>query len=253
MLNLFDFTGKQILIAGGAKGIGKETGVLLSKLGAKVILLDLHQNELVEALTLIEGAKHCYYEYDLSITEGIERLIKGIISDHGPLDGFVHCVGVRSRRPLLMTTPKVISEILNVNFGSFIELVRCITKKKNFNDGLSIVGISSISSQIGHKSVTAYAASKAAMDCAVRCLAKELGSKKIRLNTVIPSTINTHAYAEFKSSNAVDEDFNNILNRQYLGLGEPIDVANAIVFLLSNSSRFITGSAIPVDGGFLSS
>jgi NAD(P)-dependent dehydrogenase (short-subunit alcohol dehydrogenase family) len=253
MLNLLDFTGKQILIAGGAKGIGKETGVLLSKLGAKVVLLDLRKNELIEALSIFKGEKHCYYEYDLSITEGIEPLIKEIISKHGPFDGFVHCVGVRSRRPLLMTTPKVISEILNVNFGSFIELVRCITKKNNFKEGLSIVGISSISSQIGHKSVTAYAASKAAMDCAVRCLAKELGTKKIRLNTVVPSTINTHVYKEFTSSHVDEEDSNNILNRQYLGLGEPIDVANAIAFLLSSSSRFITGSAIPVDGGFLSS
>ena len=250
MIDLLDFSNKQILITGGAKGIGKETGILLSKLGAKVIIVDLYKNELVEALACFEGENHLFYEYDLNNTDNIEAFIKKMISKNGSLDGFVHCVGVRSRRPLSMTKPKVLNEIINVNFVSFVEIVRNITKKNNFNEGLSIVGISSISSQIGHKSVTAYAASKAAMDSAVRCLAKELGQKKIRLNSVVPSTINTHAYTEFVSSNNEVENAN-FLSRQYLGLGEPIDVANVIAFLLSDSSRFITGSAIPVDGGFL--
>ena len=253
MINLFDFSGKQILITGGSKGIGKETGILLSKLGAKVILIDLLENELAEAISCFEGQNHYFYKFDLNKTDSVEFLIEELILSNGSLDGFVHCVGVRSRRPLSMTTPKVLNEILNVNFISFIEIVRNITKKNNFNEGLSIVGVSSISSQIGHKSVTAYAASKAAMDSAVRCLAKELGQKKIRLNTVIPSTINTHVYKEFASSNDTEETSNSFLLRQYLGLGESIDVANVIVFLLSKSSRFITGSAIPVDGGFLTS
>ena len=253
MLNLIDFNGKCILIAGGAKGIGRETGILLSKLGAKVVLMDLKKSDLLDAIACMEGENHLYYEYDLNNLEGIQNLMKEIVSISGPFDGFVHCVGVRSRRPLSLTTPAVISQILNVNFISFVEIIRNISKKNNFNEGLSIIGISSISSQIGHKSVTAYAASKAAMDSAVRCLAKELGSKKIRLNTVVPSTINTHVYKEFISSIDDTDKNNEFPARQHLGLGEPIDVANTIAFLLSKSSRFITGSAIPVDGGFLSS
>jgi NAD(P)-dependent dehydrogenase (short-subunit alcohol dehydrogenase family) len=251
MINPLDFTGKQIFITGAAVGIGKETAVLLSKLGARVILLDINEDGLKEATSCLEGNGHHYFQYDLSDLNDIEQKIEETIAFCGPLDGFVHCVGVRCRRPLSMVTPKVLGEILNLNFGSFVEFIRCITKKKHFNEGLSIVGISSISAQRGAAGVTAYAASKAAMDSAVRCLAKELAFKKIRLNTVVPAQINTPAYTSFKEMNGGAED--ETLSRQYLGLGEPVDVANVIAFLLSNSSRFITGSAIAVDGGFLSS
>jgi len=251
MINLLDFTGKQILITGSSTGIGKETAILLSKLGATVILLDIDVDGLKEALSCLDGSDHHYFQYDLSDLDGIEKQIKEIVSSCGALDGFVNCVGIRCRRPLSMITPKILNEVMCLNFGAFIELVRCITKKNHFNEGLSIVGISSISSQKGGISVAAYAASKAAMDSAVRCLATELAPKKIRLNTVVPAQINTPAYANLINMTGGAEDIT--LSRQYLGLGESIDVANAIAFLLSNSSRFITGSAIPVDGGFLSS
>lgn len=254
MVNLLDFTGKKILITGGAKGIGKEAAVMLSKLGARIILLDILENELQEAIKCLEGDKNCYYVYNLSDLENIESLTNKIVSDCGALDSFLHCVGVRCRRPISMITPSILQSVMTVNFGSFMELTRCISKKKNFNEGLSIVGISSISAQRGNKSVTAYAASKAAMDAAVRCLAKELAPKGIRLNTVVPSQINTHVYSEFiKASGGESDTDRNYLSRQYLGLGEPMDVANVIAFLLSDCSKFITGAAIPVDGGFLSS
>ena len=251
MINPLDFTGKQILITGAAAGIGKETAILLSRLGARVLLIDINEDGLKEAASCLEGSGHHLFCFDLSELNEIEPKVKEIVLSHGPIDGFVHCLGVRCRRPLSMITPKVLNEIFSLNFGSFLELVRCITKKNNFNEGLSIVGISSVSSQKGGMSVTAYAASKAAMDSAVRCLAKELASKKIRLNTVVPAQINTPAYTSFLKMNAGIED--ETLSRQYLGMGEPIDVANVIAFLLSTSSKFITGSSIPVDGGFLSS
>jgi NAD(P)-dependent dehydrogenase (short-subunit alcohol dehydrogenase family) len=251
MINQFDFTDKRILITGAGTGIGKETAKLLSKSGAKVILIDINEDLLKETFSCLTGKGHQFIVYDVSNLDGIEHLIKNKVAAKAGLDGFVNCVGIRSRRPLSMITPKALNEIMNVNFGSFIEFVRWITKKNYFNRGLSIVAISSISSQTGGASVTAYAASKAATDSAIRCLAKELAHKGIRLNSVVPAQINTPAYQDLMKMKGSLKD--ETLTRQYLGLGEPVDVANAIAFLLSDSSRFITGAAIPVDGGFLSS
>lgn len=245
------FTDKKILITGASTGIGKETAILLSNLGAKICILDINEAGLKDVLTQLKGSGHSLVHFDLSDLDHIEQLIKNTVATFGAFDGFVHCVGIRSRRPVSMLTPRVISEVMNINYGSFIELIRCITKKNHFNDRLSIVGISSISSQRGGSSVTAYAASKGAMDSAVRCLAKELAPKKIRINTVVPAQINTPAYTELIKNSVNNEDAT--VSRQYLGLGEPIDVANAVAFLLHNNSKFITGSAIPVDGGFLTS
>lgn len=246
-----DFSNKQILIDGGAKGIGFECAQLLSQLGAKIILVDLIEHDLKEAISLLSGSNHAYYAFDLSKTEDISSLIKQIIMDNGPLDGYIHCVGVRCRRPLNLITPKVTSDIMNVNFNSFLEIVKNISRKGCYHEGLSIVGISSISAHLGYKSETVYAATKAAMEAAVRCLAQELAPKHIRLNTVVASQINTHVYKE-GGNVSESENAKYYLSRQYLGLGEPREVANIIVFLLSSLSSFISGASVPADGGFLS-
>ena len=157
---------------------------------------------------------------------------------------------MRSRRPINLIKPSHSNQILTTNVTSFLEMVRIITKKNHFNPGLSIVSISSISSTVGGSGVTVYAASKAAIDAAIRCLAKELHKKGIRINSVISGQINTEAYKNLMNSKT--EKIDQVLDRQYLGLGEPEDVANVILFLLSEKSKFITGSSVPVDGGFLS-
>lgn len=251
MYNQNEFSGKRVIITGAAVGIGKETAIQLSKMGAILTLIDIDKDELAKTALSLSNEKHIQIQFDIGNVEEIESKIKEIIELSGPVDGFVHCVGIRSRRPISLLSPKILADVMRINFGSFIEMIRCLTKKNHYNDGLSIVGVSSISSVRGGASVTAYAASKAAIDGAVRCLAKELASKKIRLNTVVPAQINTPAYANLSLLNPDKEDIT--LSRQYLGLGDPIDVANTIIFLLSSKSSFISGSAIPVDGGFLSS
>ncbi len=246
-----EFLNKRILITGAVDGIGKETAMLLCQFGAKLVLIDIDKDGLRELLKLIGEDGNYAFHLDLLQTDKIEGVVSNTVEKCGRIDGFVHCVGVRSRRPLSMLSTKVLNDVMAANFGSFIEFIRCISKKNNYNEGLSIIGISSIASQRGAPSVSAYAASKAAIDGAVRCLAKELASKKIRVNTVVPGQINTTAYGKLREISGGEDD--KVLDRQYLGLGNPSDVANVIAFLLSDKSRLITGAAIPVDGGFLSS
>lgn len=253
MKYLVDLSEKTILITGASSGMGAETAVLCSQLGARVILVARREEKLQEVMGKLEGEGHKYYTFDLSQVDEIEGFIKKMISETGPLDGFVHSAGISSTRPLKMMKPKHLREVMEINFNSFVEITRCITKKNCYNPGLSIVGISSISSTLGNQTKTAYCASKAAMDAVVRCFAKELAPNKIRANTVCPGMINTDIYEKFKDNAGDSYDAEVRMYRQYLGLGEPIDVANMIVFLLSDSARLITGLSIGVDGGMLSS
>jgi NAD(P)-dependent dehydrogenase (short-subunit alcohol dehydrogenase family) len=115
---------------------------------------------------------------------------------------------------------------------------------------LSIITISSIAAHSGGPGVTAYAASKAATEAAVRCLAKELFKKEIRVNSLVCGQVNTSAYADLMETKSDATD--TILERQYLGLGSTQNITNILLFLLGGESCFITGSAIPADGGYLS-
>ena len=253
MKNVIDLSNKTVLITGASSGMGAETAVLCSQLGAKVILVARREDKLKEVMARVEGEGHRFYSFDLGKVEDIEPFIKRIVAEVGPFDGFVHSAGISSSRPLKMIKPAHLQEVMNINFNSFVEITRCITKKKSYNPGLSIVGVSSISSSLGNQAKTAYCASKAAMDAVVRCFAKEFASNGIRANTVCPGMINTDIYKKFKDNAGDSYDAKMRMDRQYLGLGEPVDVANMIVFLLSDASRMITGSNIGVDGGMLSS
>ena len=253
MFNMIDLTDTKILITGASSGMGAETARLCSKLGAKIIMVARREDKLIEVEKTLEGSGHKYYVFDLSNVVQIESFIKQIVSECGAFDGFVHSAGITSMRPLRLLSVDVNRAVMDINYFAFVEIIRCITKRNCFNEGLSIVGISSISAKRGNKSKTAYCASKAAMDAAVKCVAKELAPKGIRANSVNPAWIKTDIYNQFLDKGGDSEDGNNIFARQYLGLGEPIDVANMIAYLLSDAARFITGSNIDVDGGSLSS
>ena len=142
MVNPMDLSGKTVLITGASDGIGKATAILLSQLGARIVMIARNRDKLQAVLEELEGKAHKWYSYDLKGIEGIEGLVKTIVNDNGPLDGFVHSAGIASMRPLKMTTYDFLHDMMLINFYSFIELIRCLSKKRNFRDGMSIVGMS---------------------------------------------------------------------------------------------------------------
>ncbi len=249
-MNFLDFTDKHILVDGAGNGMGRETAIQLSRLGARVSLIDLDDRALQETLSLMQGEHHQLVTCNLAELEQIESVVEHIIEQNGAVDGFVHCVGLRCKRPLKMITPNIWQDVFKVNYGSFLEIMRHITRKGNFNAGLSIVAISSMSAKTGGAGISVYSSSKAAIDGAIRSLAKELAPKKIRINSVMPGQINTPAYAQYITMMGGEDK---VMERQYLGLGEAVDVVNMILFLLSERSKMITGSAIPIDGGYMTS
>jgi len=252
MKNVIDFTDKTIILA-GAGGIGTAIAELLASLGARMILLDVVEDKLKEVVSSLPGDGHAFYVCDFSAVESIEPLIAHVIQERGAVDGYVHTTGIGAVRPLKMSKYDYMLKVMNINFFSFVEVVRCLTKKGSYNQGMNIVGISAVGAYLGNSTKTAYCASKSAMNSAVRCLAKELAPKGIRLNTVAPGATDTPMAREAADyRDGTDEQRVNAL-RQYLGTCQPSDIADGVAFLLSNMSRMITGTCLPVDGGKLTS
>ncbi len=248
----FDFQDKKFLIA-GIGGIGYSIANLLGQLNAELFVIDIDTEKMEYAKNNISSIKQCVC-CDFSNVENIEDTINNLLIKSGTLDGFVFCSGITASRPFKMLKYKDIINVMNINFFSFVEIVRCITKKGCYNSGMSIVGISSVGAYLGNSSQTAYCASKAAMNGAVRSIAIELAPKGIRVNTVAPGTTDTPMFKNAKDDIGVDSEvFQRRLDRQYLGICQAEDIANAVVFLLSSMSRMISGSCLAVDGGKLTS
>lgn len=249
MINPMNLSAKHILITGASSGIGRATSITASQLGAKLSLVARSSERLNETLDAIQGNIHHVYPFDLRQLDGIESLVKAIVLENGPLDGLVNCAGVASNRPIKMVKPEFLQEMFSINFFPFVELVRAASKKNMCNDGASFVGISSVAAFKGNKAQGAYAASKAATDAIIKPMAKELSDRGIRVNTAAFGMIRTDMYKYFVDAGGNDEL---LKEDQYLGIGEVDDSANVICFLLSRASRFITGTSLLADGGFLS-
>lgn len=249
-MNLVDLTGKRILVVGASSGIGMQTAITLSQLGAQMTLVARNEEKLQQAINKLTGEGHDYFLADMSQVDMIELLIKKVVDKEGPIDGLVYSAGVGTALPLMQSKPEKVQNAFNVNFFGFFEVVRQVTKKGRFHPGMRIVGVSSCASLRGDKSKAIYSSSKAAMDSAVRCMAKELAEKEICINTVAPSMTATELYTRYVEKYGEDSETNReLLTRQYLGIAQPQDVANAIAFLISPAARFITGITMPVDGG----
>ncbi len=250
MNHLFNISNKRILIIGASSGIGRQTAITLSELGAKLSLVARNEQKLIDTLECLSGSDHDYFVSDISEIDSIESLIKRCVNQNGPFDGMVYSAGISGDTPLKISKPEKVKSVFDVNYFGFFEIVRQITKKGNFNPGMRIVGISSVASLKGNKARSIYSSSKAAMDAAVRCMAKELAEKNICINTIAPGMTATGMYDEYIENYGKDSDANiSLMNRQYLGVIQPIDIANAVAFLLSPAARMITGITLPVDGG----
>ena len=247
-MNPFDLTHKKILLAGALSDTGRVITDQIIKLGGSVFLIDQDENALKELSDSL-GAKSEYQNFDLSNSLTIESNINETLKVHEKFQGFVFSAGTGGIRPLSLTKPENMEMMMNANFFSFVELVRCLNKKRAIEQGGSIVAISSVSSIKGLKSKLAYASSKAALDASVRCLAAELGEKGIRVNSILKGGLTTDNKLDYVK-NMVQLNNNETLNKQFLGEVKPVEIANMVSFLLSDAVKTMTGTSIILDGGY---
>lgn len=247
---MIDLTNKHILITGGSSGIGKEIAILASKLGALITLIGRNNYNLTDTYSKLSGFGHNIIVADITNYDIVESKITDIINKSGVFSCFIHCAGLEKTLPLKLSKPNIFRELFEINVIAGFNLARIISEKGNFNEnGASFIFISSIYSTVGQKALTAYSSSKSALISGVKSLALELAHKKIRCNCVSPGYIKTEMITN-NSKIYSKEIFNKIDNDHPLGLGEPIYIANLVVFLLSDLATWITGTNIIIDGGY---
>ena len=248
MYNPFSLEGKLILVTGASSGLGRQCAIDCSKMGAKIVAIGRNQERLNEVVIATEG-NAVSYSFDLANIDGIKNLILKIVEEHGKLDGFIHAAGIEVTNPVKLSKSEEYESLYRVNCLSAIEIVKNLCGIKTFTKGGSIVLISSISGVIARKGLSAYAASKGALMSAARVMALEMASREVRVNTVSPGTILT-PMMQIALEAMKEEDRTKRVEGFPLGLGQPTDISNACIYLLSDASRWVTGQNIIVDGGY---
>lgn len=249
MKNIIDLTDKKILVTGASSGIGRATAVLLSEVGARVVLAARREEGIKETLSLMkERELHHYYAIDLTRFEQIGSMIADSVNrDEKKFDGLVHCAGIAPNYPIQTLSYEKLDTLMRVHCYAYIELIKQLSKRKYRAQTSSMVGISSVAAVRGKKSQAAYATAKGAMDSATVVLATELAGRGIRVNTIRPGWVKTSmAKAHCINQDIQIEELDKV---QLLGIAEPEDIANMAAFLLSPASQKITGQHVMVDGG----
>jgi NAD(P)-dependent dehydrogenase (short-subunit alcohol dehydrogenase family) len=241
----FSLEGKRILVTGASSGIGRQIAISCSQMGAAVIGTGRDTSKLDETLNLLSGADHLMVPADLTQASGRDSVLAAI---DNPLEGIVHCAGISRLSPVRMMTEAHLLEIMAINVNAPMLLTQALLKKQKIQDGSSVLFISSIAAHIGVAGVAGYSGSKAALLAMMRCLAMEVVKRKIRVNCLSPSLVETPLFEamELQSGTSSMEQKR---NDHPLGFGKPEDIANASVFFLSEASRWITGTTLVMDGG----
>lgn len=249
MINPMTLEERTILVTGASSGIGRETAILLSQLGARLILVGRNLEELEKTLSSLEGTAHQVHAFDLSAVDDIPRWMKEVVCKCGPFHGLVHCAGVQITKPLRILTSSNIDEVMKINVNASFGLIKGFRQKGVCANSGSVVLISSVMGLVGQPGISAYSASKGALVTLAKSLALELAKENIRVNCVAPAHVHTEM-AEKLHETLTSEQVENIQKMHPLGIGNPRDVANAIAFLLADTGRWITGTTLVVDGGY---
>ena len=244
-MNAFDLTGRTILVTGASSGLGRQCAITISEYGGNVIITGRNKERLEETFRMLKKGDHHSLIADLTDKNGISSLTDGLPK----LNGVVYSVGISELSPARFITEEIITKTFKISYEASVLLTsRLLGKKKLMKDACSLVFISSISTRYPFVGGAMYISAKAALEAYARVLALELAPKGIRSNCISPAFVKTPMLDE-TAKDYSQEAVKKIEERQVLGLGEPEDVANTVVFFLSDASKWITATNLILGGG----
>lgn len=243
MNNPFSLAEKVILVTGASSNIGRQIAVKCSEMGAKVIISARNEERLNETLSKMTGKNHQIVPCDLSKADAIPSLVEQM----PVLDGIIMCAAVFRTTPIRNNRRKYTEELFNTNTFANIDLVQLLLKNKKIKDGGSILFISSVAAYRPYAGNALYSASKGAINSFCQVLAIEQGNRKIRANCVSPGIIQSDmAPVDWA---VTEEELKKEEARFPLGFGHTEDIAYAAVYMMSDASKWVTGTNMIVDGG----
>ena len=242
---------KVSIITGGSSGIGRVTALALAEEGSKVVIADVNLEQakkIVEEISA-SGQEAVAIEVDVTSKVEVQEMVNQVMEKYKKVDILINCAGILRFSSIEDLSEKDWNDILDVNLtGTFFcsqAVIKAMKKQKSGN----IVNISSCAAKVGGvRAAASYSVSKAGVSNLTICLARELAPYKINVNAISPAMIDTPMTNQPGYGKEAQANFVKTIP---LGLGKPEDIANAILFLVSDRSRYITGEVLDVNGGFV--
>lgn len=235
------------MVTGASSGIGRGCAIVAASRGARVVLVGRDEGRLRETESQLAGSGHTVAAFDLQQTDAIVDWMKQFTE----LGGLVHAAGIQVTTPLRALTVEQHLSVMRVNLDAALFLTKGFRQRGVLaSGGGSVVYIASVMAFAGKAAIPSYTASKGALVSMARALAIELARDNVRVNCVAPGLVPS-AIADEMERTMTAEQFAEVKRSHPLGVGKPEDVGNAVAFLLSDAARWITGTTLAVDGGFL--
>ena len=242
-----ELKGKIALVTGAAQGIGRAIALLLAQKGADIVISDINLEKAEEMAKEIEalGRKAMAIKVDVANTNDVERMVEAILERFGQIDILVNNAGIAKDKLILRMTEEDWDSVLNVNLKGTFNCTKAVIKHMSKQRKGKIVNIASVVGEMGNVGQANYSASKAGVIGFTKTIAREFAQRGINVNAIAPG------YIETPMTEALPEKVKEELRRMIPmeRLGRPEDVAQAVLFLVSEATSYITGQVLNVHGG----
>lgn len=244
---MFDFKGQKVIVTGGTRGIGLALAEAFAQAGAAVAVCGTNEQLLAQTKTHLEtfGGKVFAAKCNISQPQECDAFVAAVVKELGGLDVLVNNAGITKDGLTVRMSPADWDSVIEVNLSGTFYMSKAALKVMFKQRSGNIVNISSVIGQMGNAGQVNYAASKAGIIGMTKSLAKEFGSRGVRVNAVAPGFVST-AMTEALSEEMKEKAFAAIALKRF---AQPQDIAKAVMFLASQDAAYITGHVLAVNGG----